>query len=150
LLAVRAKAAIQKIILKGWSMTHAEQTSVDFQVLTNDAANKTTCIRTAYLNAINAAEKRILIVNSYFIPDRRFRTALYYARRRGVRVQVMVPGISDYRSAFFASCNLYDRMMRRGVEIYEYQPSVLHAKLAVVDDYISIVGTYNLDYRSWL
>ena len=67
---------------------------------------------------------------------------------RGVRVQLMLPGRGDVKLLVMAAQSFYDRLMSHGVEIYERQHVVLHAKTMVVDDRVTLIGSTNLDYRS--
>jgi cardiolipin synthase len=93
----------------------------------------------------NASEIRI--VTAYFLPTWKLRRELARAARRGVRVQLLLPGKTDVAVSQLAARSLYRRLLRAGVEVYEYQPQVLHAKLAIVDDAV-YVGSANLDARS--
>ncbi|MBI2897163.1 MAG: cardiolipin synthase B [Deltaproteobacteria bacterium] len=106
-------------------------------------------IRRAYLYRVWHSRKRVWIANSYFVPDRVVRRALVRAARRGVDVRVLVPAQSDIPAVYYAGRATYDRLMRHGVRIFEWQRNVLHAKTAVVDGLWSTVGSYNLDYRSF-
>jgi phosphatidylserine/phosphatidylglycerophosphate/cardiolipin synthase-like enzyme len=120
------------------------------QIITNDALAERNTIRRGYLRAINAARERITIANSYFVPCKSIRRALYRAAERGVDVRIIVPGSkTDLHSVRFATHYMYDRMLSKGVKLYEYLPTVLHAKVCVIDAQVSTLGTYNLDYRSW-
>lgn len=106
-------------------------------------------IRLAYLKAIRSASKTIYIANSYFVPDRVIRMALMDAKRRGVDVRVVLPGVSDVPAVYWAARNLYTRFLKAGVRIFEWQRTVFHSKYAVIDGHWCTVGTYNLDYLSW-
>jgi cardiolipin synthase A/B len=102
-----------------------------------------------YLLAIAAAEKNIHITNPYFVPDDLLMKELSAAARRGVRVQIIVPGRHiDQKLVRHASRNRWKELLRAGVEIYEYQPTMIHAKLLVVDDLFVSVGSGNFDSRS--
>jgi len=90
---------------------------------------------------------RVQIIVPYFIPSWRLRRELARVARRGGSVQLVLPGKSDVTLAQLAGRSLYRRLLRAGVEIYEYQPQVLHAKLYVVEDAV-YVGSANLDPRS--
>jgi len=90
---------------------------------------------------------RVQISVPYFLPTWRLRRLLARAARRGGRVQLLLPGKSDVAVAQLAGRSLYRRLLRAGVEIYEYQPQVLHAKLFVVDAAV-YVGSANIDPRS--
>lgn len=105
-------------------------------------------IRRAYLHAVRASTRSIYIANAYFLPDRGLLHALRDATRRGVSVQVMLPARSDVPIVQYAAEALYPRLLRWGVEIYEW-PGMLHAKTAVIDERWSTVGSCNLDHRSF-
>lgn len=94
------------------------------------------------------ARERILLTTPYFVPDSLTQRALLRAARRGVRVSVLVPAKADWRVVQWAGRAAYARLLAAGVEIWEYQPRMLHAKTIVIDGNWSTVGTANLDYRS--
>ena len=105
-------------------------------------------IRRSYINAIDRAQKSILITNAYFLPGRSIYRRLVKAARRGVKVRVLLPYETDHPYVRWASRALFGVFLENGVELYEYQPAVLHAKTAVFDGEWSTVGTHNLDHRS--
>jgi cardiolipin synthase len=94
-----------------------------------------------------ARARDVRIIAAYFLPPRRLRRALMRVARRGGRVQLVLAGKSDVPLALLAARSLYRRLLAAGVEIYEYQPQILHAKLIIVDD-IVYTGSSNLDVRS--
>ena len=103
----------------------------------------------SYLLAIDAAKKSILIEHSYFAPNRRLRHAIKQARARGVSVKVIVPGDPiDSKILREASKIYWPELIKAGVEIYEYQTSMMHGKLIVIDDYLTIAGSGNFDDRT--
>ncbi|HET8935375.1 MAG TPA: phospholipase D-like domain-containing protein [Polyangiales bacterium] len=122
---------------------------VSVRVLANDRRKQRRRIERAYLFAIRSARRRVLIENSYFVPSWFVRTALRRAAKRGVDVSVVLPSVSDVPLVKFASHRSYEHLLQAGVKLYEWGHSVLHSKIAVVDDWCT-VGTHNLDYRSWL
>jgi len=107
-------------------------------------------IEEAYLDAIGAARQEVLIANAYFLPGRRFRHALAEAVRRGVRVTVLLQGRVEYRLLYHATQALYGALLGGGIHIFEYHRSFLHAKVAVVDDAWSTIGSSNIDPFSLL
>lgn len=122
--------------------------NVAARVVDNTRLRRRGAIRRAYLAAINAAQRAILLENAYFLPDRRLRTALARAVRRGVEVAVIVPGRSDVKTVEYAGMYAYRRLIRRGIKILRWQGPMMHAKTAVVDGLWSAIGSYNLDNRS--
>jgi len=89
----------------------------------------------------------VRIVSAYFLPTRRLRRDLMRVVRRGGRVQLILAGKSDVLVSQLAARSLYHRLLKAGVEIYEYQPQVLHAKMILCDQ-LTYVGSSNLDIRS--
>ena len=107
-------------------------------------------IEHAYLNAIAHARTEIVIACAYFFPGRRFRHALIDASRRGVRVVLLLQGRVEYLLFHYAARALYRRFLDAGIEIYEYHRSFLHAKVAVIDNRWTTVGSSNIDPMSLL
>lgn len=101
----------------------------------------------ADLGADIMASREVQLVTAYLLPPRRLRRALTGASRRGARVQLILPGRSDVPMARLAARALYGRLMRAGIEVHEYQPTVLHTKLYVTDR-AAYAGSANLDIRS--
>jgi cardiolipin synthase len=98
---------------------------------------------------IDGAVSGIDIQTPYFLPDKSLRRALVRAAQRGVRVRVIVPGpITDQRLVRLASRRMVRELLEAGVRIYEYQPTFMHAKVAVVDGQWSMFGSPNLNTRS--
>ncbi len=106
-------------------------------------------IRRLYLIAIGSARRRISITSSYFIPDRGLRRAIYRARARGVEVRLLLPQASDVPVADLAGRVFFGPLLRRGVKIHLWVPSVLHAKVVVIDGLWCTVGSSNLDHLSF-
>jgi cardiolipin synthase len=107
-------------------------------------------IERAYLTAIANAQSEVIIANAYFLPGRIFRRALKQAAQRGVRVVLLLQGRVEYVIQHYATRSLYEELLAVGVEIYEYQASYLHAKVAVIDGKWSTVGSSNIDPFSLL
>lgn len=107
-------------------------------------------IELAYLQAIAHAEHEIIIANAYFLPGRALRKALNAAVERGVRVVLLLQGRVEYHLQHYATLALYERLLKVGIEIYEYRDSYLHAKVGVVDAKWATVGSSNLDPFSLL
>ena len=101
-----------------------------------------------FLLSIASAQKSIHIANPYFFPDPRIEEALINAAKRGVRVVVLTPAKSDHATTSAASQGGFGPFLLGGVEIYEYQPALMHTKAMVVDGVWATVGSANLDYRS--
>ena len=110
----------------------------------------TNALKLIYLLSLAAARESIDIQSPYLITDASTEWSLSEARRRGVRVRMLVEGdITDAKPVKFAGRAQYERLMKLGIEIYEYQPSMMHTKAFVVDGVMSIVGSANFDNRSF-
>lgn len=107
-------------------------------------------IEEAYLQAIALAKTEIILANAYFLPGLNFRHALLAAAGRGVRVVLLLQGKIDHRLAHYASRALFGVFLDAGIEVYEYHKSILHAKVAVIDNHWATVGSSNLDPFSLL
>lgn len=105
--------------------------------------------RISYLLAIAAARRSIDIEHAYFVPDDLAVQMLLEARRRGVRIRVIVPEKNDSRFGRAASRSRWGELLAHGVEFYRYQPALLHAKTMSVDDVFVTVGSVNFDNRSF-
>ena len=122
-------------------------------VLRDNVRNRSR-IEKAYRRAIGAARHDIIIANAYFMPGGKLRRALILAAKRGVRVQLLLQGRYDYFMQYHAARPVYGALLAAGVEIHEYEPSFLHAKVAVIDAHgdkpWATVGSSNLDPLSLL
>ncbi len=107
-------------------------------------------IEQAYLELITMARSEVIIANAYFFPGRRFRRALVDAAGRGVRVILLVQGLSDHLIMHYASRALFGSFLDAGIEIHEFVESELHAKVAVFDAATASVGSSNIDPFSLL
>jgi len=107
-------------------------------------------IEDAYLQAIEQSQFEIILANAYFLPGMNFRHALLDAAGRGVRVILLLQGRVEYRLLHYASHALYGSFLDAGIEIYEYHKSLMHAKVAVIDEHWATVGSSNLDPFSLL
>lgn len=103
----------------------------------------------AVFHAMSLARRNIRLSTPYFIPDPAITSTLSVAALRGIHTQVLLPAKTDAKLVQFASRSFYEELMEAGVEIYEYQPRMLHSKLLVIDDRWSIIGSGNMDIRSF-
>jgi cardiolipin synthase len=116
--------------------------------LVSDAPVKESVVLGQYLDAIGAARRRVWIANSYFFPPAVLLEALLAARMRGVDVKIILPGVSDVRFIQWAAEAAFGRWIAAGLELWEYQGVVMHAKYALVDDDWCLVGTFNANVAS--
>jgi cardiolipin synthase len=99
---------------------------------------------------VGAARKRVWLTNAYFAPGWDAVRVLGDAAKRGVDVRLLLPAKTDVPIVRRAAHGYYDRLLSRGVRIFEYQTAILHAKSLTADGYVSVVGSTNLDFRSYL
>jgi cardiolipin synthase len=126
------------------------QTGIRAALLLRDNLRNRRTIERAYLDAFAHARHEVLIANAYFLPGKKFRDALCDLSRGGVRVRLLLQGRVEYRLQHYAQQALYGELVKCGIEIYEYTPSYLHAKVAVVDQKWATVGSSNIDPYSLL
>jgi len=119
-------------------------------VVLRDNLRQRRTIERAYIDAIRASRQRVDLITPYFYPGHAFRRALRDAARRGVRVRLLLQGKVDYVLAGMAAQALYTELLGHGVEIHEYMPAFLHAKVCVVDESWATVGSSNIDPLSLL
>jgi cardiolipin synthase len=120
------------------------------QVIKSSPSEGSSTVKLLYIISIVSAAKSIYISNAYFLPDKDTLRALEGAVRRGVDVRVIVPGeYTDVPIVRQASRLHYEHLLRRGIRIFEYQPTMMHAKTMVVDGAWSTVGSSNFDERSF-
>ena len=110
----------------------------------------TNALKLTYLLALAAARESIDIQSPYLLTDASSEWSLTEARRRGVRVRMLVEGnITDAMPVKYASRAQYEHLMQLGIEIHEYQPAMMHTKAVIIDGALSIVGSANFDNRSF-
>ncbi|KJH71088.1 cardiolipin synthetase [Aliterella atlantica CENA595] len=130
-----------------------QQSSVEAKsmlVIPHDAESKISSINALFWFSLQAAQQRIWIASPYFILDRNTRTALIQAKKRGVDVRIVTTSArNDKPPVYYAARERYRHLLSAEIAIYEYQPSMIHAKLMLVDrDWISL-GSANFDPRSF-
>lgn len=108
-------------------------------------------IHQVLVSAIYSAQKSLILTTPYFVPDEALLAALKTASARGVKVQIILPAKNDSRMVDYACKGFFEDLLACGVEIYQYQNGLLHTKSILVDNELCLVGTVNLDKRSfWL
>ncbi len=119
------------------------------QIAASGPDSDTPTILYSIIQAINLAQKEILITTPYFIPGESLLSALVIASLSGVKVKLLVPGVSDSAFVNAAAHSFYDDLLHAGVEIYRYKKGFIHSKTLVSDSKVSMIGTANMDYRSF-
>ncbi|MFL6281457.1 MAG: phospholipase D-like domain-containing protein, partial [Vicinamibacterales bacterium] len=119
-------------------------------VVKSSPSDRATASRVTFQTLMEAADHSIHISTPYFLPDRSLRRALVETARRGVKVTVIVPGRrTDQRWVRLASRRMWGRLLDAGVRIFEYRTAMIHAKVLVVDELWCVLGTTNIDNRSF-
>jgi len=153
---------LQTVFLEDWNYatgsTHVEKEYFPLhsqtqphcvQIIPSGPDLRFKAIRDVYFSAISTAKNRVWISTPYFVPDEAMLTALFNAALRGVDVRILVPKRSDSWVVTLASRSYYNELLLAGVRLFEYLPRLLHAKTLLVDDHLSVIGTANMDVRSF-
>jgi cardiolipin synthase len=123
--------------------------SVDAHVVSSASGDALSSVALLYTVAIACARREVLIQNPYFVPNWALVELLGTMVKRGVAVHLMVPGQHTDRPVVRrAGCRLYPTLLRSGVRLYEFEPTLLHQKIVVVDGIWSHIGSTNFDSRS--
>jgi cardiolipin synthase len=122
---------------------------IQLKISINDWIDRRYQITKQYSKLTQRAQNNITIINPYFFPRKRFMKQLISAAKRGVRVRLILPKISDWPSYILASEYLYLYFLNNGVEIYQWNKSILHGKLATVDGIYATIGSFNLNHTSY-
>jgi cardiolipin synthase len=121
---------------------------VQVKVLQNNWYRNKIEILKSYRNALRRSKHHIIIFASYFLPGRHERKLFRDAAKRGVEIKIVLSAVSDTRLFRSATRFLYDVILKNNIRIFEYMPSVLHAKVMTVDGVWSSIGSYNLNHLS--
>lgn len=133
------------------SYLHEESpnSNVGIQIVSSGPDSKWPNIKDGYMKMISNARHKIYIETPYFIPDDSILEALRIAGLSGLDVRVMLPNKPDHPFVYWASLSYIGELLEAGVKFYHYGNGFLHSKVIIVDDFISTVGTANLDIRSF-
>lgn len=158
-----AVAHLQAAFMDNWLKTHFEVLHGDgyfpflepvgstwAHVFKSSPRDGSESVHLMFLLSIASARQHIRIANSYFVPDFLSIRALLKARKRGVEIEIILPGANiDTETVRQASRARWGKLLRKGVKIYEYQPTMFHCKVMIVDDCWVTVGSTNFDNRSF-
>ncbi len=156
-------AQMQAVLIDNWTKTtgkvlhgddyfppQARPGTARAQVFSSSPSGGSESMHLMYLLAITAAERNIQISASYFVPDEMTRNALIDAMKRGVRLQIILPGENiDAETVRSSSRGMWGELLQAGAEISEYQPTMFHCKVMIVDALLVSVGSTNFDDRSF-
>jgi cardiolipin synthase A/B len=124
--------------------------TLEMRVVRGDPGREASEMYRTLLAAIAAAKSRAWLTFGYFVPDPQTKQVLIDAARRGVDVQLVLPGFSDFWAPVYAGRSHYNELLDAGVRLYEWHDALMHAKTAVIDGVWSSVGSTNLDWRSFV
>ncbi len=154
-----AVAELQRLFLSHWDSAQPLDQSTFFpaiekkgneliRVIGSSPINDLPRYYVTLISAMGSAEKDISLSSAYFVPTPDEKRVLIQAAQRGVNVEIMVPGLSDSKFAIYVQQSHYSDLLDAGVNIYEQQSEVLHAKTVSIDGVWSVIGSSNFDYRS--
>jgi len=123
--------------------------SIGLQIVTSGPDSEWEQIKNGYIKLITSAKKSILIQTPYFIPDSSLLDALRIASLSGVSVKLMIPNKPDHVFVYWATTYYAGELLKTGAQVYIYDNGFIHAKMIVVDEEVSSVGTANIDVRSF-
>jgi cardiolipin synthase len=126
-----------------------ESTKTGIQIVSSGPDSKWPGIKDGYFKMISNAKHKLYIESPYFIPDDSIFEAIKNASLSGVDVRVMIPNKPDHPFVYWAGTSYMGQLLEAGVKFYTYQKGFLHSKVLIMDDFVSSVGTANLDIRSF-
>ncbi|SDI31528.1 cardiolipin synthase [Desulfosporosinus hippei DSM 8344] len=124
--------------------------NLPIQILASGPDSKWKSILHSFFSSITMAQHRVYIETPYFIPDQGLIMALKTAALSGIDVRLIVQGIPEHQLTFLAMNSYFEELLQAGVKIYQYMKGTLHAKILIVDDNQALVGSANMDMRSFL
>lgn len=155
-------AQLQEIFVEDWHFASEEDISSDkyfpdpviegnqrVQIVPSGPDRRRDVLHQLFNIAAVDAQKNVCFITPYFVPDGRLLMVLTAAAYRGIRVQLLLPSRSDQWLTLWAGRSYYEELLEAGVEIYEYDKGMLHSKVAIVDSRWSMVGSANMDIRSF-
>jgi len=110
---------------------------------------RTEAIHRLFFGAIVGAERQVLVTTPYFVPTESLMVAMELAAMRGVEVKLLLPARSNHKVTWHAGRSFYSQLLEAGVQLIEYEDGIVHAKTLVADTHVSLVGSANMDMRSF-
>jgi cardiolipin synthase len=158
-----AASDLQRIFVQDWSFATGEEIApaayfpertsepgaATLAIIPSGPDTRNEAIHRLFFGAIAGARERVLITTPYFVPDQAILVALELAAMRGVDVRIILPHHSNHAVTFHAGRSFYETLLEAGVKLYEYEPGIVHAKAMVVDGRVALVGSANMDMRSF-
>ena len=130
------------------SLAHGGEATI-FPIASSPAENWSIC-PAVYLSTIHCATRRLWIASPYFVPSSPLLYAICHAAIRGVDVRIILPRMADHTLPWLSSFTYYPKLREAGVKVWRYEPGFMHQKVLLADDDVALVGSINLDYRSFM
>ncbi len=158
-----AAAELQRVFFQDWAFATKEpidsvayfprespkRGDATVAIVTSGPDTRTEAIHRLFFGAIVGGEHEVAITTPYFVPDESILVAMELAAMRGVDLKLVLPSRSNHRVTFHAGRSFYTQLLEAGVDIREYAPGIVHAKTLIVDSAVSLVGSANMDLRSF-
>jgi cardiolipin synthase len=158
-----AAAELQRVFFQDWAFATSQpidpsgyfvrdapsRGEAKIAIVTSGPDTRTEAIHRMFFGAIVGATREVALTTPYFVPTESLTVAMELAAMRGVDLKIVLPGRSNHRVTFHAGRSFYTDLLRAGVDIREYQPGIVHAKTLVADSQIALVGSANMDLRSF-
>ncbi len=158
-----AVTQLQEIFVEDWHFAAGEDLTADdrffpdpapagsqmVQIIASGPDQRAGVLHQLLYGALSDARQSVSLITPYFVPDRAMLLALESAAYRGVKVRLLIPSRSDHRIVLWAARSYYSELLDSGIEIYEYDEGMLHSKVAVIDRRWAMVGSANMDERSF-
>jgi cardiolipin synthase len=158
-----AAAELQRVFFQDWAFATSEpidpgeyfakhppaRGDATIAIVTSGPDTHNEAIHRLFFGAIVGAEREVLVTTPYFVPTESLMVAMELAAMRGVDLKLLLPGRSNHKVTFHAGRSFYTQLLEAGVELLEYLPGIVHAKTLVADDKVSLVGSANMDLRSF-
>ncbi len=138
----------QKVDYTNYKSDHKIESSGFVSPFTDTPLDQETTSKNLYLSLISQARSSILITTPYLIIDNELLTALKYAAKSGIDVNIIIPYIPDKKIIFMVTTSYVAELINSGVKVYRYKPGFIHSKMMIVDGKRAMIGTANLDFRS--
>jgi cardiolipin synthase len=158
-----AAAELQRVFFQDWAFATADpidpreyfprdtpaRGKATIAIVPSGPDTRTEAIHRLFFGAIALAERKVKVTTPYFVPNESLMVAMEFAAMRGVEVTLLLPGRSNHRVTFHAGRSFYAQLLEAGVDILEYEPGIVHAKTMVADGQVVLVGSANMDLRSF-
>jgi cardiolipin synthase len=158
-----AAAELQRVFFQDWAFATSEpidpqayfprnlpaRGEATIAIVPSGPDTRNEAIHRLFFGAIVGAEREVVVTTPYFVPTESLLVAMELAAMRGVDLELLLPGRSNHRVTFHAGRSFYAQLLEAGVGVHEYVPGIVHAKTLVVDDRVALVGSANMDLRSF-